>query len=320
MDTCGECLRSEPPGYKSCDAIDWVECLDVACAFKWYHVICVGLADCNLEVLQHATTHWLCKSCARRDGQAENGQLQPNDVGTGLNIAYDFQGRQIALLRFLHLGASHFEFLHNTVTFAAWRKAPKVELKTWLASHPDQESLPLQVFDEIYNSDPASFANTFRMSRECYDDLSYRVLPAISGSISGPKEPIDARVRLAITLQYLAHGSSYRTLEKLFRVSRVSISRHVPFVCEQIYNALEKEFIVFPATEDEWKMKASEFQRARDYPFCVGCIDGSHIAIVKPKNTGSLFYNYKNFHSVILLAVVDANYQFMYMSIGAAGI
>lgn len=36
-------------------------------------------------------------------------------------------------------------------------------------------------------------------------------------------------------------------------------------------------------------------------------------------NYGSFYYNYKGFHSLILLAVVDANYNFLYVNVGSNG-
>ena len=51
----------------------------------------------------------------------------------------------------------------------------------------------------------------------------------------------------------------------------------------------------------------------------VAAIDGKHIRIRNPVDTHRVYYNYKKYFSIILMAVVDADYRFQYIEVAAEG-
>lgn len=97
-----------------------------------------------------------------------------------------------------------------------------------------------------------------------------------------------------------------------------TISYIVREVCETLWETLALIYMKIP-TEDEWLEIAKNFETNANFPLCLGAIDGKHIRIIKPEESGSMFLNYKHYFSIVLMAVVDANYNFIYIDVGAYG-
>ncbi|CAH1973131.1 unnamed protein product [Acanthoscelides obtectus] len=74
-----------------------------------------------------------------------------------------------------------------------------------------------------------------------------------------------------------------------------------------------------PQTENDWIAIAKGFEKRWNFPHCLGSLDGKHIDIIPPANSGSFFFNYKHRHSLVLLAIADANYKFILFDFGTNG-
>lgn len=74
-----------------------------------------------------------------------------------------------------------------------------------------------------------------------------------------------------------------------------------------------------PTTKNDWGQIAERFNRRWNFPKCCRSIDGKHIQIKRPSNSGSQFFNYKGTYSIILFALVDEGYCFKYLDIGGNG-
>ena len=111
--------------------------------------------------------------------------------------------------------------------------------------------------------------------------------------------PESPDVKLAITLRYLATGSSYKTLAFAFRVASNTIFLFIPEVVDAIVSEYG-DLVAMPDSPDGWLAVARCFSSRWNFHHCVGAVDGKHIRIVKPNNTGPQYHNCKGFFSVIL--------------------
>jgi len=64
---------------------------------------------------------------------------------------------------------------------------------------------------------------------------------------------------------------------------------------------------------------ANDFYLRTQFPYFIDALDGKHVRIKLPTGSGYLFYNYKHFFSILVLALVDANYCFIAVGVGAFG-
>lgn len=173
--------------------------------------------------------------------------------------------------------------------------------------------------NELSIEDPESFKNYLRMDDVIFKELLSSIEDTIKKQNTQFRQSISAEKRLAITLRYLASGNTYRDLMFATRIHESTISLIVPEVCEAIVKTLMPEYIKMPATVSEWKKVTKGFETLWNFPMCIGSLDGKHVEFQAPRSVGSYYYNYKGAHSIVLLALVDAYYKFLYVDVGING-
>lgn len=197
------------------------------------------------------------------------------------------------------------------------RRKRSVLVKPWLQRrvlHGQYDTLMV----ELIRESKGDFKSFLRMEPEMFREILVRLTPRISKSRER-RPSLDPGLKLAITLRFLATGNSYHSLAFDFRVAHNTISLFMPQVCDAIVAEFKDDVISTPSTHEEWMDVANKFGQRWNFYHTCGALDGKHIAIKKPKHSGSRYYNYKGFFSIVLLGLVDAEYKFLWAHVGANG-
>lgn len=114
---------------------------------------------------------------------------------------------------------------------------------------------------------------------------------------------------LICCLRYLAQGDSARSKHFEYWLEESTVHKIINETCQALWFALD-QIVLKPKDRISWEQISEEFMTKWQFPNCVGALDGHHIGIQSTPNSGSAFYNYKQFFSIVLLATCDANYKF----------
>ncbi|XP_049538819.1 uncharacterized protein LOC125953363 [Anopheles darlingi] len=204
-------------------------------------------------------------------------------------------------------------YLHNRRRHEQRRRQRRWWMRPMFFRREEDGNVLLQnILEEQMNDTIIKF---LRMRMEDFYFLESLVLHRIQRMNTNMRHPVTARERLMITLRFLATGECYSSLQFLFRVSRQAIGKIVPDVCEALMEALQ-DYVKLPSTRQEWLDISKRFKQRWGFPHAIGAIDGKHIPIIVPNNAGNMYFNYKHFNSIVMLALVDADYKFLYVNVG----
>lgn len=109
-----------------------------------------------------------------------------------------------------------------------------------------------------------------------------------------------------------------KTISLSYDIGLSTVEIVIKEVCRVLYEVLGPICLRLP-TVQEFQNIADGFMNQLHFPNCIGAIDGRHCRIKKPLNSGSLFWNYQNFFSLVLMACCDADKRFIWANVGDFG-
>ncbi|CAG5037667.1 unnamed protein product [Parnassius apollo] len=137
----------------------------------------------------------------------------------------------------------------------------------------------------ISNIPDLEFVGNYRLSRELFEELCQDIVPLLPPK--GRRHGIEPTLKILTALNFYARGS------------------------------YQGKHIRFPQNRNERNLIKRKFYDKCGLPAVVGCIDCSHVAIVRPSEHEEQYFNRKHFHSIntqvicdsdLLITNVDASY------------
>ncbi|EYB86419.1 hypothetical protein Y032_0279g1197 [Ancylostoma ceylanicum] len=175
-----------------------------------------------------------------------------------------------------------------------------------------------RVFDEyLVTRRPEGFLDFIRLLPDEFEDLYERIGGRLVHA-NTHASPISGKHRLMIFLRFVAEGGTFSSFALDYGCGKQTVSEVVKEVTEAIIGGLYADAFP-PLTRRRLEDAAEKTQQRYDYPRAVGFMDGKHIGIKKPARSGSAYWNYQHYYSIILLALCDCDYRIMCFDIGAPG-
>lgn len=109
-----------------------------------------------------------------------------------------------------------------------------------------------------------------------------------------------------------------KSISYYFLRGEATIRNIIEDTSEALWEILQPIYMPIPDPEI-WETVANRYYELWNLPNCIGSIVGKHIRIKAPAHSGSSFFNYKGFFSIILMATADADGKFITVDVGEFG-
>ena len=98
-------------------------------------------------------------------------------------------------------------------------------------------------------------------------------------------------------------GNSQVSISFSYRIGRSTLCKIVRETCDALWKSLQPLYVKAPATD-----VSDQFDCMWNFPHCIGAIDGKHITIQAPANSGSTYCKTLNISVPLILAKLAMRY------------
>ncbi|XP_034834881.1 putative nuclease HARBI1 [Maniola hyperantus] len=163
------------------------------------------------------------------------------------------------------------------------------------------------------------FLTLFRLTKPLFKELCAVLKPFLPGRQYSNAIPLDIKILTA--LAFYGQGGYQKAVGiKLLGLSQTSVHDCL----RDVTNALNtpkvlRKYIKFPRTNQELEEVSRGFFEEFGIPGVAGCIDGTHIAMIRPSENEGAYFNRKNYHSINVLIICDSKLNILYVDASFGG-
>ncbi|XP_067615083.1 putative nuclease HARBI1 isoform X2 [Eurosta solidaginis] len=171
--------------------------------------------------------------------------------------------------------------------------------------HKKRKNRQLRSQVNILRQLDSKFIESYRVDK----DIFQTILSKIGNMLAERHRFISPTTQLAATLRFLATGSYQLGIAKDqdMNIGRSTFSKILHSTIEELENCICEDNIQLKMSTAEMDLSKEYFYRTFNFPGVIGCIDGTHVKIVKPMMDESLFFNRKGYFSINVMVVCNYN-------------
>ena len=155
--------------------------------------------------------------------------------------------------------------------------------------------------------DDRQFKENFCLQRTIFAQLIKEVGPHLRRNDTVLRRAVPVEKSVACALYALGSTSELRTVANLFGLGKSTTGELLHEFFSTIIDVFFHCLVKFPSSDQKIVDTIRDFLVRYDYPMCIGSVDGAYISVKAPVESQVDYFNYKKFHSIVMLASVNCS-------------